>query len=416
MYYYTKNKSDFINRDSSIIVDYENRKYIKDNVLPRSYFPYQLDMWEENKFYGLVNDNNKLIMPDERYFDTFTVNNRKITAMLFIKKAFQDMKSYASDFQVLNRFTGDYSKFKELNPASAYVNLNSIYLSYINQVFKIFVSNYVQQLPTQINNFDDFISKIVGFLDIMTLSSPMTRAGFVTSPLCDPKVSGLVLSLETDINHANEYEKYVNYYQNQNIEVIFDLTKRFGFVIDRNAPWRLIADLNSPVMKKYMNSFNITDRADLFKRGYSEINTSELESFKNVILAFYNYYAASFPLSDKQTVKCLQYVNSTTALPILNMEFIQEKYNDSFFNRLYIYCRCRETRLKIDQFQFENIVNTANQLYKFSGVSAMMNYLDTIFIIQEQTRKSEEVLTTNNNFARIVSQLKEKPLLPSYRF
>jgi hypothetical protein len=194
------------------------------------------------------------------------------------------------------------------------------------------------------------------------------------------------------------------------------LTKRFGFVIDRNAPWRLIADLNSPVMKKYMNSFNINDRADLFKRGYSEINTSELESFKNVVLSFYNYYVINFPLANEQNIKCLQYANSTTKLPILDLEFIQEKYNDSFFNRLYIYSRCKETGLKIDQNQFENIVTTANQLYKFSDVSAMMNYLDTIFIIQEQTRKSEEVLTTKNNFARIVSQLKEKPLLPSYRF
>jgi len=414
MFQHSKNKLDFLNNDITLSLDYENKKYIKDNVLPKSYFPYQLDMWEDNKFYGLVNQRNKLVVPDERYFDTINIGNRNIRTFLFIKKAFEDMKSYTSDFQVLNRFTNDLSNFSRLEPKNGYINLNLNYIDYINKVFKIYGNEYVPN--NQFTNFDEYMNGVIRFITIMCKTAPITRSGFVISPVCDPKISGLILSLEENIDHRDDFKKYVDYYQNPNLEVIFDFTKRFGFVIDRNAPWRLVADINSPVMKKYMNTFGITNKENLFDKAFNEINDSELDSFKNIILSFYNYYAASRPTVNRQDFRCSAVVDNTIYLPQLDLKFIQEKYNDSFFIRLYIYTRCLETNLLLNQQQFENIVNTANQLYKFSSTSAMMNYLDSIFILQEQNRKTEEVLTTQNNLGRIVSQLNEKPLQSSFVF
>ena len=68
----------------------------------------------------------------------------------------------------------------------------------------------------------------------------------------------------------------------------------FGFSVDRNAPWRLIARLDSPQMHYYMSLYNSSWNR-FFGDYYDKVIDLDFHQFKSFSVVFYNTFASDFP-------------------------------------------------------------------------------------------------------------------------
>jgi hypothetical protein len=64
----------------------------------------------------------------------------------------------------------------------------------------------------------------------------------------------------------------------------------FGFRIDKNVPWRLIADLKSKPMEKYRLKYNISSLSGMFGGYYTSIDTYDILATSSLLFFGYQKY------------------------------------------------------------------------------------------------------------------------------
>ena len=119
--------------------------------------------------------------------------------------------------------------------------------------------------------------------------------GFLKSKYCPPRVSGLVIDLYVHSHMADDVkvEEYIN---SSNFCFFATAALRHGFSIDYNAPWRIVADLESPAMKEYMSKRFITTYGGVLNYYYEPSQIYGFEEFKNSAFKLYNSYVRKRPL------------------------------------------------------------------------------------------------------------------------
>ena len=65
------------------------------------------------------------------------------------------------------------------------------------------------------------------------------------------------------------------------------MARQYGFLIDKNAPNRLYADLASPIMLRYASAYGINSTEDVFRTSFRTINISNYELVFERIINMY---------------------------------------------------------------------------------------------------------------------------------
>jgi hypothetical protein len=152
-------------------------------------------------------------------------------------------------------FTED-SHIGILEAQGGWQNVNKDHIAYMNMVFGAFSTAYIEseKRDERISSFDDFIKVFKSFVTRITPTYPITKSGFICSPFCTPNISGLIVEI-AQAAPGDDKEKYTKFINDPNFPFYTRAAEKFGFKIDKNAPWCLVADLGSPVMENYMRHF-----------------------------------------------------------------------------------------------------------------------------------------------------------------
>ena len=84
----------------------------------------------------------------------------------------------------------------------------------------------------------------------------------------NPSVSGLVFEIQRGTNHGNEKIAHADFVKDINFVSIANISKEYGFMIDKNAPWRFVANLKSEAMQKRMKLYGMNTLQDMFDSYY----------------------------------------------------------------------------------------------------------------------------------------------------
>ena len=342
---------------SGIKQDYANAKFYEDFVLQKEYYSYQFDGWKDKKFYGLVDKNGRSIYPKRSVMvpiiSDVTSNSKNIN---FVVDAFTDLKKYHLGLQNTNKL--------EKN-ASIYYN-------------------------------------------------PFTRSNFIKNKICSPNISGLNIDFSNSLNYSNLTLKADTFLSDTNFDVFYDSAKRFGFYIDRNVPWRIVADLESPIMKEYYRRYGINSSDELINNFYHLAEYSDLEVMKNVIVSLWNTYASENPTNVelKQQQNCSSLFVEISSLNQIDVETFDKYYNISWILRLYIFIRIKEEKVKLTQTQFDILHAESLKINTYVDEKNAIDYISRKLkeLILLNGQKTEQ-LTTQDSFVKMVSS--NLSLMPS---
>lgn len=208
--------------------------------------PFMLDTWYENPNYGFFNDSYEPVVPNigDKFENLVTFGDyakQGQRTLPFVQKAFNQFRT--KFFERVEFSNVAEPKFLEgMNPKKSYESFDEKYQEYMNNVTK-------QYSVIEGINKEQFLERVLK--NISTF--PITMSGFGLSRHCPISVTGLSIELATlpyndlsikrQILNSDSFGCYAE-----------DVTSE-GFFIDSNNPWRIIANLDSPEMKKHIQAY-----------------------------------------------------------------------------------------------------------------------------------------------------------------
>lgn len=355
--------------------------------------PVPIDLWYERPLYGKINALDNSIFVSEATLKQIRSEDKKMIMTLnFVADAYEDFRQFFKRSIKQVKIDVNESQFGNIEPTTGWTNVNTIHQSYINSLYEMFRDVFVKEnlREQRILDFPSFMKVFLEYIDIITPAYPFTRTTFVTTKFCPPEASGLVIQLRNQ-SHSQDEAKFDNFIQDKNFEFYTKVARQHGFMIDKNAPWRLVADVFSPAMKKYINKYSIAPK-EVFGSYYYESYKTELDVIKVYISQIYNSYVYSEPFVKltKQIPKTQTIVTERIERKVIN----PNDYDDSFWLKIYIYLRARETSTTFTQSGFDRLIRNANEvllkLDKRKAIDYVNRHLDTRYMLSVQENSTLE--------------------------
>lgn len=237
-----------------------------------------LDTWYQYPNYGLLNKdfepvvlNNDELNSNLSEFGDYTTSG--LAAASFVTRAFQNFRDYYISKTQLSRL--DFPMFiGTAIPRNAYDDFDTVYGAYILSR----INTYADLLQETMRDFKNFNALLYNLIESNIGKFPITRSGFLLSSECPISVSGLTIEL-AELQYYSDIEKS-QLLNSQEFKCFAELVTSMGFYVDKNAPWRLVADLDSPVMEQYISSYqasttteNILNKTFRQKTHYEDISS-----------------------------------------------------------------------------------------------------------------------------------------------
>ena len=304
---------------------YVARKNFKQDNRPMVNDINVIDLWYEKPFYGRIDNENDFVFVSESGFKSLSEKEKTLFAIDFVVDAFNDMKNYTKKAQIQQQIFSE-SPLAKLEIKKAWQSVNISHHSHINRIYEIFISQYVQgnkNIENNIISIKDFVNNFVSFLGVAKEIN-FTRTGFLKSKQCPLNVSGLML--EIDGNYANDMGKD-KLLRDPNFKFFLFALRKFGFAIDVNNPNRIVANVSSPQMWKYMEKYGVSKNSenltDMFEIYFYKAYSKDLEIMKSYLVQMYNSFVKSFPKTKCKNKKRRKVVNEQQ---VLGNDFWLSKY------------------------------------------------------------------------------------------
>jgi hypothetical protein len=314
----------------------------------------QIDVWEDKIHYGKVDRNNIAVSLLEesaiRQFNTTKI----LFAVDFVVDAFEDFYT-----EILNR-TSISDRIVSLVPTKAWQGFTQDYKAFLQRKRDFFKNNVLPKHKNTIKNFEDFFKILMNFILTQIEEIPFTRSGFLLSKYCSIYTTGLVIDL-SDGDKSEDLEKSKLILEDDFL-FFLNTAAKYGFYVDKNVPWRLIANLSSSKMQKYMKIYGLTyepgSATDYFENYCFPVYLDELDDLREFSESLYKEFSEMYPIGIERTRKNGQKIITKTKKQIIE-KVPQDRH---FWNYNYFQIRIKEKNLEIHEKHQKRILKKAEFL------------------------------------------------------
>jgi len=335
-----------------------NKKLVYKSAVVEAGYPNLIDFnFAEKALYGKVNrryipiaTNSNLIT-----FKNFTNTGnprQNLQAIGFVVDAFEALSQQFKKSQQLGKINSNDPNLTNLKVYKSYKSNNISYEEY--QI------NFIKALKTNLNinniqNFQTFIKELPTTVTIITRTFPMSMPAYTKSRINSLTNSGLALEI-ADAPYDNDDQKINEFVNSKNWNFYVNACNSYGFMIDINAPWRLIADLDSEAMKGYASAYGFGTVDGIFALGFLTTHNRFYNQLPQQLLRLYNEMVPThIPTFDECGAKIIVTERYT-------LQSLQEKYSNDFFLKFYFNLRFSEEENTFSNAEKQRIIKDCLQL------------------------------------------------------
>ena len=337
----------------------------------------------ERLLYGRINKNNTPVILRREDANGKVFGNIKTgeIAIDFVADAFNEVIRQFDIAKLDGRLREDdtYSNFKVsksfTNPYYLYDRTTQ---AMYNQFLKFLDDN---NLDVKIFNYKTFLTHYFMFLESTSNTVPFTLTGFMKSRYCPPIVTGLVVEVSNGESCANDYIKYNNYISSDNFCLFASIAMNHGFRIDKNVPWRLVADINSPAMNKHMRKRLMFSGNQVLEYYFHPAHHFGYERFKNLARLFYN------SLARKKQLITVHYTCSngkvkTRAVKRMPISPARDRslYDDNYWIEKYIQIRNLEEQNYLSEAVMNKLIKDSKNLLVRGNINDVLDFAENKII------------------------------------
>tara|TARA_R100001015_G_C4624038_1_gene182043 strand:- start:93 stop:1364 length:1272 start_codon:yes stop_codon:yes gene_type:complete len=219
-------------------------------------FDGMIDIWYAQNDYGLLSTKKYPVVLNEdpfiiQSFDGFADG---VNCLNFVAESFIDFRRSFLD-KVENSTINFPSFLDNLIPVKGYQSFDELYgnwIAYSATKYSSFLQN-----DKRVYDFSSFLAVLKDVFSYQLKSFPITKSGFCLSKFNDIATTGLVVELAS-LDYNIDLQKG-QILQSIDFKCYLDGANQHGFYVDKNAPWRLMANLDHPRMRLKIRDIETLD-------------------------------------------------------------------------------------------------------------------------------------------------------------
>jgi hypothetical protein len=368
----------------------------------------------EKIFIGRVDGSFNPVFVNQKELDNFGPESNTKVGLRVVTEAYKDMKrKYDRDF-AQGYINQNAPALTELSVKKAFINPFDDYKNNLRSRTEEFLS-YVKnnRLINTIEDFDSFVNPFLQYVKDTGKQRPITRSMYFLTRRYSPLSTGLAFEVD-DAPYSEDQYKIDAYYRQKNFQYFKNLASRYGFVIDKNIPWRLVADLNSPQMTPYIEkAFGFPGGSNyVLAVAYTQTYGDDVPSIINLMVQFYNRVAQhrrktvikesgpTVGAGGRSTFNMCSKQGKTIRRRQVDPRRIPSAYPDGFWLDKYARIRNIETGLDYSEAQIQQISKNAENIVKRLDRPSAMRYIISKFDNVQHFEGSLFYDATRLDFAR----------------
>jgi len=372
----------------SVIEKFTNAKYYN-TLVPDEFFNQNFVDFTSLNRYGVVDTNNNLIIPREDKMKPLS-GSPNVEVLSFVSLAFETMLTEIQEKVEAGEWEKD-SRYAILKPQLGFRSPITKYDDFIGKQFVslkplIYKNRSIVDFKSFLQVFHDHIAK-------RKYKFPFTMMGFLEQQN-DPGMTGLQIEFEKQ--KKNDVELKIQYAGDPAFKRFLLLAEKHGFYVNRNTPWIIMANINSPAMQIYASQdagINIGTRG-LIKRYFDPAIKYTFDFFTQYLIGTYNAVATDEPeyqylVTDSESCTGYKKVQISRQIIfdsepeisqnsiLLELIYFFIRFGEAFDDRKKLKIALREYKLqqKLKNYPFAEIVEriagpAKNSSIKFYGPTA----------------------------------------------
>jgi len=368
----TKSSETFVKRKIFKAYAYYNKSNLKAFTLP----PPVRDFWTNEDFlYGRIDPSGQ---PRMCLDSNLSVIEDGVKVVHFVADAYRAMKK---EFEVAI-FKGKLSfpspPFTDFKAKKGYKNKTASHTSALRILQVRFAA--LKAEDSNVLSLKDFVPPFLEYMKEIGKDCPITPSSVSVGPGASIMQSGLAFEIG-DFDHSSDEEKIKDFLAKPVFEFYKNAALKYGFYIDMNAPWRLVANLSSPAMQKFMGAYT---GGSVGPTKYFEVFTTpayfdDVSLLQTLTLAAYNTLADSRPRVKKQTIKKGSIKKTTLLRQRSSVGEREDQFPYLYWLRFYIHLKNIEKKTNFSEARLTHIFNNSKNLVKSLDTLQALGYINRNF-------------------------------------
>jgi hypothetical protein len=205
-----------------------------------------IDLYYHKQLYGRVDrKQNTVVTSGPNLLPITAAEVPNLFAVGPVALAFANFVAHMRKGNVIGVLTNKGNpKLYDMKAYTAFTSPQQKYQAYLAGAYKVYRQTFTAAQNERVVGFSSFVKDYTGYLLNVATTYPVTQTNFILTPSVSPFATGLAIGIDKG-NCADDHYKYVNYIADPNFTFYTKAAKKFGFLVDRNAPWILWADVFS---------------------------------------------------------------------------------------------------------------------------------------------------------------------------
>lgn len=398
------NSYDFVATNKLSTKDlFENRKQYRDEALYLSdedqFVSGIQDFFigTELSFYGRIDDDRKFVVLNSSKASYFSPSNKS-------RDAAASTSPRAADF-VVDAYKEFFKEFETIvaesrcgvEPSELKVKVVSAWhpVEQIQEAsYTVVARSLIRRLLTnpgnrqessykkinKIKTVEQFVKLVLPALKQIAKAGPVNASSLLSSKYCSLSTSGLAIVLDkSKFDDDTEKSAFMN-------KAVFGFYRqaamKHGFVINRNAPWQIVADIDSEAMTKYMEARSTT-RETLWTTHYSRAHYNDILKLQQFILRLWNEFVTRQPISIVREPMC----GGSKTKPVVTrrLRYTMQELEDKLDSKWWIwyYCNIKSAEAgqknKLSENSVDRMVKNAVAIEKNVDMPSAIDYINDQF-------------------------------------
>jgi len=339
-----------------------------------------IDFIAEKMMYGRVSRRFVPIIIPEKSKNLKSLNitvaqEKNMWALNFVADAFNDLEQQFRKAAITKKIDTKDPYLTNIKVYKAYENPRVRYQQYMNQL-KATYRGLLNPKLYKIENFDDFTEFLIKSMKVNGHRIPFTFPAYVKSRKCPITVSGLAIEI-ANLDASNDDGKIQAFIKSNNWKFFVNAAATYGFMIDKNVPWRLVADIGSSPMIQYATQYGFNSTDQVLNFAYGKAHLSYYGTFKARLFNMYNFVK---PRSIQYTEEC----NGRTIMRhkkpenYQSLSRLEDIYPESYFIKLYCNIRFEEEESEFTENERRLLVDDVLEVAKARNATKAISQFETI--------------------------------------
>ena len=354
---------------------FEKRNYYRSLMTQRGRSATDFNFGEKY-FYGRVDRNFIPIVLDLsllRNFNASMVEAGTLSDVHFVVRAFGKISQQFKKCAAKGLIVPNDPYLTTLRIYQANENHEQVYSKYLQKLLNEF-RREVETQDIQVRNFSEFMEQFLRIMREEFSTTPFTKTGFIKSAECPANVSGLTLEI-ADKDIKNDVDK-INLTKSPNWRFFLNACRSYGFMVDQNIPWRMVADIGSAPMLEYARADGLNSTDQILRTAYNYVHDEYFPKFAYYLFNLYNEVRLRGYIE-------LNYCGNRTTVSSTDPQYYTKlEFESTFSEKMFLhwYCRLRlsEEKTQLREEEQSILIDDILEIYLTLGVSESLRIFEFI--------------------------------------